>query len=179
LKLRFVFDATPLIHLGRSGQSGLIAQLGGDKFTVPAVVREVVSESGGTMTAYPDAAVTASLIDQGVIRVRSPSAKGTKVISRLHRDIHVGEAEVLALAKEIGGIAVIDDRVARAVARIHGVRVEGTYGVVLRAARRGNISTREAEDALDALVLSGWRCDTELYAALLKALRGVGAARGR
>jgi predicted nucleic acid-binding protein len=168
---RFVFDATPLIHLSKAGLASLMSELEGKKFTVPAVVREVVGRGEGY--PYPDAAITSSLIEKGVIEVKAPTRRKTRLIARIHRDIHPGEAEVLALAKELGAVAVIDDGVARTVARIQGVRVEGTYGVVLRAARRGSISTKEAEDALDRLVSSGWRCDAELYAALSRSLRKV------
>ena len=35
------------------------------------------------------------------------------------------------------------------------------------------MSKDEAEGALGALVASGWRCDAEVYAALLKSLREI------
>ena len=99
-------------------------------------------------------------------------------MARLHRDLHEGEAEVLALAKELGAVAVVDDKVARAVARMQGIRVEGTYGIVFRAAKSGKISPKEAEDGLAKLLSSGWRCDAELYAALLKSLKELEGSKG-
>ena len=108
--------------------------------------------------------------------MRKPASKWVDRVVLLHRDIHRGEAEVLALAKELDAVAVVDDRVARAAAKIQGVRLEGTYGVVLRAVRKGSITTREAEETLDKLVSSGWRCDAELYSALLKSIKKVGSA---
>ena len=171
MKRSFVFDATPLIHLAKAGLAPLISQLPGEKLTVPAVVREVVGEG---RREYPDAAVIAALIDQGVIEVRAPPPRAVKALVRIHSDIHSGEAEALALAKETGGVSVVDDRAARAAARLQGIRVEGTYGVVLRALKGGSISAVGAEDALGRLVSSGWRCDAELYAALLRSLRDIG-----
>lgn len=171
MKVRFVFDASPLIHLVKAGLSPMISDLEGEKYTVPAVIDEVVGR--GAEPRYADAAMTSSLVGGGILKVRAPSAKTVKAIASAHRDIHSGESEVLALAKEMGAVAIIDDRVARAVARIQGVRVEGTYGVILRAAANQSISREEAEDALGRLVTSGWRCDAELYGALLKTLREV------
>lgn len=173
MKRRFVFDATPLIHLSKAGLSHLIAKLDGEKFAVPTVVNEVVGKPEGRGRQYPDAAIVSSLIEEGVIEVRAPAPRGAKSMARIHHDIHAGEAEVLALAKEIGAVAVVDDKAARAAARIQGVRVEGTYGVVLRAVKNGTISVEQGEDALGRLVSSGWRCDAELYGALLKSLKNT------
>jgi predicted nucleic acid-binding protein len=175
LRIKFVFDATPLIHLSKAGLSPLIVGLEGEKYTVPAVFDEVVRE-GGEMD-YPDAARTASLVDEGVLRVKAPQRKMAAALVRLYKDIHVGETEVIALAKETGAIAVMDDRVARTVAKIEGVRMEGSYGVIFRAVARASLSKDEGEAALGGLVASGWRCDAELYAALLRSLREI-AERG-
>jgi predicted nucleic acid-binding protein len=177
LKLRFVFDASPLIHLARAGQGPLIVKLEGEKYTVPAVFDEVVRK--GKEMDYPDAAGTASLVHEGVLKVKSPPKKIADAIASAHKDIHAGEIEVIALAKGMSAIAVIDDRVARTVAKIEGVRVEGSYGVVLRAAARGLMSREEGEHALRGLVASGWRCDTELYAALLDSIREIVERRSR
>jgi predicted nucleic acid-binding protein len=171
LKVKFIFDASPLIHLTKTGLNPLIAALEGEKYTVPAVFDEVVRK--GIEMGYSDAASTASLVDEGVLEVEAPQKKKVTALARFHKDIHAGETEVIALAKEMSAIAVIDDHVARTVAKIEGVRVEGSYGVILRAAARGSISREEGEDALERLVASGWRCDAELYAALLRSLREI------
>lgn len=176
MKLRFVFDATPLIHLAKARLAPPFVGLEGEKLTVPAVVDEVAGKDGDEFE-HADAGIVASLIDEGVIQVRKPAPKEVNMVTRLHRDIHGGEAEVLALAKELEAVAVVDDRVARSAAKIQGVRLEGTYGVVLRAARKGAITVGEAEEDLDRLVSSGWRCDTELYAALRRSLKRIGRAR--
>ena len=174
MKTKFVFDATPLIHLAKAGLAPLLVGLAGDKFTVPAVVREVVGRVEEEREfEHPDAGIVSSLIDRGVIQVRSPTPKDSEVVARLHRDVHAGEAGVLALAKALEAIAVIDDRAARSAAKIQRVRLEGTYGVVFRAVKEGSITAREAEEDLDRLVSSGWRCDAELYAALLRSLKRV------
>ena len=169
MKLKFVFDASPLIHLTNAGLNPHIVDLEGEKYTVPAVFDEVVRK--GRELNYPDAAGAELLVRRGTLRVKAPQKKGMDAIARLHNDIHAGELEVIALAKEISAIAIIDDRVARAVAKIQGVRIEGSYGVILRAAARGSISREEAEAALRNLVKSGWRCDAELYATLITSLK--------
>jgi predicted nucleic acid-binding protein len=178
VRQKFVFDATPLIHMAKAGLAPLLVDLAGEKFTVPAVVDEVVGRAKEYGLEHPDAGIISSLIDEGALLVRKPPREGAAKVAGLHRDIHRGEAEVLALAKALKAMAVVDDRAARSAARIQGVRLEGTYGVVLRAVRRGSVTSREAEEHLGRLVSSGWRCDAELYAALLRALRNVGPGKG-
>jgi len=175
LKTRFVFDATPLIHLAKAGLAPMIVALDGEKYTVPAVFDEVVTK--GMELDYSDALGTASLVERGVLKVKAPQRKTTDALVRLHKDVHAGETEVIVLAKEMNATAVIDDRVARTVAKIEGVRVEGSYGLILRAAARGSISSEEAEAALGRLVASGWRCDAELYAALIRSLSEISERR--
>ncbi len=175
MNFKFVFDASPLIHLGKAGLAPLIVDLKGEKFTVPAVLEEVVKR--GKEMNYPDASVTESLVGNGTLKVKAPRKNIVDGISRLHKDIHTGESEVIALAKEMKAIAVIDDRVARAIAKIQGVRVEGSYGLVLRAAAGGSVSEEEGQRALGALVSSGWRCDARLYAHLVKLLGEIAKNR--
>ena len=146
--------------------SHLIEGVDGEKFTVPAVFDEVVTR--GRELGYEDSSVAESLVEKKVLSIKAPS----KAVAR-GRGLHTGEVEVISLAKELGGIAVLDDAVARSVARLHDVRVEGTYGMVLRALAEGLISRGEAEEALEKLVASGWRCDVELYARLLKIAREI------
>jgi len=55
-----------------------------------------------------------------------------------------GEAEAIALAKELGAWAVLlDDRDGRRIARQEGLRVAGTVGILERAAAAGLIDLPE------------------------------------
>lgn len=168
---KFVFNASPLIHLVKAGLISMIEKLDGEKYTVPTVFHEVV-ELGKTL-GYPDALANEELVNKQIVKVRKPSANMLQSISRAHKDMHEGEAEVIALAKEIVAVAILDDAVARGVAKIHNVRIEGTYSIILRALYKGSIGKDKAEDSLQKLVSSGWRCDIELYNKLMKLIREV------
>ena len=55
-------------------------------------------------------------------------------------DFGSGEAEVLALAlEESDSLAIIDEKLARKIARLRGLRVTGTAGVLLKAKQKGHI----------------------------------------
>jgi predicted nucleic acid-binding protein len=75
---------------------------------------------------------------------------------------------VLALASELGATAILDDRAARRCARAIGVPVLGTFGVVLRAKRRGRLAA--AGPVFRAIVAGGLYCDEPLLRALLSSV---------
>ena len=66
--------------------------------------------------------------------IRSPQIMG------LSTDFGPGETEVLALAlEESDSLAIIDDKLARRIARLRGLRVTGTAGILLKAKQKGHI----------------------------------------
>lgn len=166
--MRFVFDASPLIHLAKAGLTFMIETMHGEKYTVPEVFREVVET--GKALGYADASIVEQLVTNKILKVRTPKTN-MQTISKAHKDIHIGEAQVIVLSKEINAIAILDDSVARSVAKIHNVRTEGTYSIILGALVNNLIKKEEAEASLQKLVSSGWRCDIELYNRLLKIIR--------
>ena len=66
--------------------------------------------------------------------IRSPQILG------LSTDFGRGETEVLALAlEESDSLVIIDEKLARRIARLRGLRVTGTAGVLLKAKQEGHI----------------------------------------
>ncbi|MBO3840941.1 MAG: DUF3368 domain-containing protein [Candidatus Brockarchaeota archaeon] len=162
--LKFVLNSSPLIHLVKAGLAWMIGRLEGEKYITPSVYAEVVET--GKAKGFDDALITEELLRRGAILIKKPSGNLLKLISA-HKDIRFGEAEVISLAKELDGIAVIDDPVARSVAELHGVKKEGSYMIILRTLRRNEIKKDEAKEALKSLIESGWRCNVELYSKVL------------
>ena len=71
-------------------------------------------------------------------------------VLRLSTDFGSGEAEVLALAlEELDSLVIIDEKLARKIARLRGLRVTGTAGVLLKAKQEGHI--RAVKPFLDRL----------------------------
>ena len=163
-----VLDATPLIYLTRVGLGSVFEGLGCELVTSPRVRREVVDEGAGR--GYPDASVLGELFRRGVIEVREPSDKG--LVGRLleARGLHAADAEVLALALEMGGVAVMDDEAARKTARIFGASFVGTPFILMRAVARGLVARERAMDAFKDMISEGWRCDVVTYDAVMGSL---------
>lgn len=85
----------------------------------------------------------------------------------LPRDIHCGEAEVIALATQCpGSLLLLDDRTARSYARAMGLRIAGTAGVLLRA--KGEDKIARVKPLLDRLENLGFHLDETTRASILK-----------
>jgi predicted nucleic acid-binding protein len=163
-----VFNSTPLIYLTKAGLSRVFEGLQDEKLTSPVVKREVVDE--GKRKGVPDAVVLDKLFANGVFKVCKPSDR--KFLARLleTRGLHLADAEILALAREHAGIAVIDDEVARKTAKVYGVDYVGSPYVLMRAVCEGLISKAKAKQAVNDMVSAGWRCNVESYAKIMEVL---------
>jgi hypothetical protein len=107
------------------------------------VAAAVVAESAGS-DRPGSTEIEASIAAGGIL------VSDTPVDSELV--LGAGEAATIALAQRIGGIAVLDDRDARRVARGLGVLVTGTIAILVRLRKTGLISSvREQLDELDRI----------------------------
>ena len=81
--------------------------------------------------------------------------------------LHYGEAQAIALARQIGANWLLtDDAAARLLAQSLGLEVHGSLGLVLWAAATRHLSRTEAESALDRLARSSlWVSPSVLLAA--------------
>jgi predicted nucleic acid-binding protein len=160
-----VFNSTPLIYLSKAGLGGILENLKEEKLTSTLVQTEVVEK--GKQKGVPDAIALEKLFENGTIKLCNPKDK--MFLSRLTktRGLHAADAEVLTLAKEHAGIAVIDDEVARKTAKVYRISYVGTPYVLARAVFQGILSKEQAKDAVKDMVSSGWRCNVETYAKIM------------
>lgn len=147
-----ICDSSVLIVYARSGQLRLLQDLF-QALEIPAAVEEECVLRGGSR---PGAPALRQAIDDGWIRVsRTPRASAglTKRFPNLGR----GEAAAIALARARSADAVLmDDSLARHVAKIEGLRVVGSLGVLALAHERGVLKSRESvEQALRQLLHGG------------------------
>jgi len=164
-----IFDATPLIYLGKINFIQKIAHFPEEKYTPESVYKEVVVE--GKKSGQPEAFIIENMINTGIIKIRAPA--DNQYLSHLKENpkIHKGDAEVLALAYELEGIALLDDEKARGMAEIEGIEHHGTIYLLLKMMTIGLVTKEETLDGLNEMIHEGWRCSTELYADILKAIK--------
>ena len=164
-----IFDATPLIYLGKINFIKKIAHFPEEKYTPESVYEEVVVE--GKKSGQPEVFLIENMIKTGIIKIRAPA--DNQYLSHLKENpkIHKGDAEVLALAYELEGIALLDDEKARGMAEIEGIEHHGTIYLLLKMMKMGLVTKEETLDGLNEMIHEGWRCSTELYADILKAIK--------
>jgi predicted nucleic acid-binding protein len=163
-----VFNATPLIYITKVGLSKVFEGLKNEKLTSPQVKREVVDE--GKRKGVPDAIVLEKMFKNNVFKVTKPENQKFLASMLKTRGLHITDAEVLGIAKERGGIAVIDDEVARKTARIYGISYVGTPYILMRAVFQGLITKERAKQAIKEMIFAGWRCSIESYAKIMDAI---------
>ena len=128
-----VADAGPLIHLAAIGQLELIHRLSSEVLVPQAVFDEVVVVGAG----LPGAAEVGAA---SWIRVVTPTRRDV-VAALLGGGLHLGEAQAIAVAVELGADRLlIDERQGRLTAETMGVAVVGSIGILIAAKVRGEVT---------------------------------------
>jgi uncharacterized protein len=136
-----VSNTSPLTNLAAIGQFDLLRQLYGELHIAAGVWAELNAK--GKRWPGADSVAGASWIK------RHPVQNQT-LVDALSSDLDRGEAESIALAKEINAdLILLDEKEGRRTAERLGVHVIGTVGVLLEAKAKGMIpSVRPHLDAL-------------------------------
>lgn len=147
----WIVDSSPLIALGKVGRLDLLSSLAGEILIPEAVANEVrrVSDEAG--------------------RFLSTAMLGIEMVNPhplvVPWGLGAGETEVLSLAKQSKGSAVLDDLAARRCASALDIPTRGTVGIVLLAKARGLIPSARFE--IEALQRAGFYLSPGLLAAAL------------
>jgi len=165
-----VFDATPLIYLTRIGLIRLIEAIPTRKFTTCSVFREVVEQ--GKAKGSADALALAHLFETNKISISEPTDIPLLQALRKIRGLEEPDVETIALAKECGYTAVLDDLLARKVAGTYGIDFVGTPYILILGIKNRLLSKQEALSAVDDMIEAGWRCGPELYREIIRIIEG-------
>lgn len=164
-----VFDATPLIYLGKVKLLDNLGHFPEDKYATESVFREVVDR--GKERGEPEAFTIENIVEKGIIKIKNPHNKSYIKHLLNNPKIHLGDADTLALSREIDGIALMDDEEARGMAEIEGIVHHGTIYLLLRMMKLKILTKKETLESLNNMIHHGWRCSTELYADILKTIK--------
>ncbi|MGC9444930.1 MAG: DUF3368 domain-containing protein [Candidatus Methanospirareceae archaeon] len=146
--MRLVSNSSPLIALAKIGMLGILRE----DLVIPQAVFAELTESA---KEYADEFDT--WCKERVIEVKDPRA-----VEYLELMLGKGEAEAIALAEELKtNIVLIDDLKARKIAKLRGLNVIGTLGILLDAKDRGIIV--EIRPLLEELMKKRIRISKELY----------------
>ena len=127
-----VLDSSPLITLARIAKLPLLQNLAQQTIIPSGVYQEIVS-TGKNRPGASSVQTTTWLVQ------KTPT--DASAINRLKQRLGKGETEAIVLAKELpGSIVVLDDALARRVAREEKVPVVGTIGLLIHAKHKGLVS---------------------------------------
>ncbi len=154
-----VSNTSPLFYAAEIGQFDLFRVLYGQINIPDAVYEELVIRAAGLPIARQ--------IRQAnwIARRR---VKDTSFVTLLQQELDAGEAESIALAKEMDAdLLLIDERKGRQVAQREGISRTGICGVLVDAKRQGHLIA--VKPILDALFQNtNFRGNQELYNQVLK-----------
>jgi predicted nucleic acid-binding protein len=154
----WVSDTSPLLFLAKLDRLDLLRQTGTEIAAPHAVFREI--------RQYADEA-SRKLEEARQSWLKAREVTETSLVKVLLADLDEGEAEVIALALELGADRVLlDDLDGRRLARRVGLTPVGTLGVLLAARQKGKIPSLRAE--IEKLLESGFRAHEELVARVLR-----------
>ncbi len=168
----WIFDSSPLIYLNKVGLNWIFKQLEGKKIIPTEVYKQVVTE--GKNQGYADALISADLVNKGVITIVQVAENGFKeMLKSLEKELHEGELEVLTLAKNKGGVAVLDESIAREVGSVLRIEVRGTLFLIFLMVRKRELKKEEAKNKVDLMIRNGFRLGHEEYQEFLHLLENV------
>jgi len=149
-----VSNTGPILALARIGHLDLLHDLFSNIILPPAVKAEIIDETS--------AAAVAAAAWISVQHVHDALA-----VQLLREELDAGESEAVVLAKEISAdLILIDERAATRRARMLGLTVIGTLGVLLAAKQNGHVAT--IKPLMDQLRSLDFYMSTELYEEVLK-----------
>jgi predicted nucleic acid-binding protein len=155
-----ISDTSPLFYLHRLRRLDLLQKLY-QRITVPQAVADELKAGGDQGEDVPN------IREYEWLKVRS--VRVPEVIT-LITDLGAGEAQVLALAiEEPGSLVILDDSLARQIARLRSLRTTGTAGVLLKAKHEGHILA--VAPLLDRLMQLDFRLSDAVKAKILRLAR--------
>ncbi|MBI5253031.1 MAG: hypothetical protein HY930_01325 [Euryarchaeota archaeon] len=144
--MKVASNSSPLIHLAQVNALFLLKELYGEVVITEEVRAEAVER--GKEEGCADAILIKDAIETGAIKVvRHGTARD---FSRF--GLHEAEANVISLVlNEKFDLILLDEDAARELARMLGLKVRGSIGVIIEALRKKRITRKEALKFLNEL----------------------------
>ena len=151
-----VSNSTPLIALSKIGMLELLREYFGEVCIPKEVYDEVVTRGKNLFGAVEV---------KNAEWIKVEEVRNKIAVESLRDYIDSGEAEAIILAKERNAkLLLIDDSEGRQIAERLGLKITGTIGILLLAARDKKLVFKET---IDDLVACGFRLSKEEYDKLL------------
>jgi len=149
--LRIVCDSSTIIALERINYLWLLENLAEEILIPQAVNKEIKGKKGINLPAC----------------FRIEEAKDKLYIRQNRKNLHIGEVEAIALAKDIkADFIILDDKTARNLAEKEGLKVAGLLALLIMAKEKGII--KRVKPIVDDLKRHSFFVGKDIYAEILK-----------
>ena len=153
-----VVNSTPWISLSIIDKLHLLPRLYQTVVVPQAVYKEILAGGEGN-PGYGE------IQEAKWLRVEKISDERANAFLLLELD--EGESETIILAEELkADVVILDERLARRIAELRGLRITGTLGVLLKAKKLGYI--KKVKPLLDVLIRNGVWIGKDLYRIILE-----------
>jgi len=155
---RTLTNTTVLSNFAAVGRLDLLRDIFGRLYVTNEVYEEVLDglEEGYGFYAGIDAQVYPFHESGWMVLVAMAEDEEVQIFRSLPRQLHHGEASCLAIAEYCGWAFLSDDKFAREIARVQGIAVSGTLGVLVRAVKSGLLSAAQGDDLLQQMIRRGY-----------------------
>lgn len=174
-----ISNSSPLIILGKLNRLDILEKVF-RKIEIAESVYEEVVEMGMKLNKA-ESFIIGSMIDKDIISVEKLSSIGQEksmFLQKAHQALEKGEADTVALAiQKKQQYVLIDEKMARKVAIIHGLKPIGILGVLLLAYRKKAISEDEIEKLADDIALSDFRIGSDVLSEFWRVFEEVKGKR--
>jgi uncharacterized protein len=153
-----VADTGPLIALALVELLPVLQKLFSDVYVPVGVLEEATKEC-----SKPGAKAIKLAVEKGWVTAHSVEMGVS--FQELIEVLDQGEAEALALAKQLNAVVLIDERRGRKVAIKHGIAVTGSAAVLIKAKKSGVV--KKLKPLIEQLGEHGYRMSDVLIAEVL------------
>jgi len=150
-----VFDSCVISNFALSGSISVLKNLySGTSFITDFVSAEILR---GIQTGHRELVSVKAALKDGWLReiVLETEAEKT-LLETLSVSLGFGEASSIAAAKVRGYMFVSDDKVARREAKLLGIKLTGTIGILVKAVKKRIINTKTADSYLKKMIAQGF-----------------------
>ena len=158
-----IVNSSPLIILSKLNKLDLLKVFNKVEIT-QSVYEEVVI--AGIKKNDSGAFLIKEAIDKKEIKIKKLNRKfeeKAQFLRKINKQLHYGEAETIALAlQEKQKEVLIDEKLARSIAELQGLKVRGSLRVLLLAFEKNLITKTEIKKLLSDMILSDFRISADI-----------------
>ena len=176
-----IIDSSSLIIFAKINRLYLLLKLYKSLYISNGVYNEVVEE--GMKINAPDAIILRNFVEAGKIKILSLIPRYndfSRSLEEIYPQLGKGECEVIALSlQEKNKEIVMDETLARGVAKLYGIKTLGSLRVLLEAYKRKFIEEWELREIVSEMIKNKFRVGADLMDRFWKVFDTLKKSKGR